>query len=299
MVYDSGSFSLSQTCLEDKPTVLCTALKFEATGVLDAGYSFERVPLKLANTLAPDALSGELQGDVQGHGRVRRGADGQWIGDLAVTSQSARLVMAQGEAVPAAAALANQGTLLIYEDLVMQADFAGMKANAKLTAKLAHGGSVSASMTASELNAPAPRIAGKIHAAMPTLAPFGAFVPAVANLDGAVNAEIDVGGTMARPEFTGSIDATKLQADLGGLGIKLRDGRVRGEARGTGGFKLDGEVASGNGRLEFDGTMNERGVVDLKIVGRELPGRGHSRRQRDRDAGPFAHGRFEGLSTSR
>ena len=142
---------------------------------------------------------------------------------------------------PAAAALANQGTLLIYEDLDMQADFAGMKANAKLTAKLEHGGSLSASMTASDLNAPAPRIAGKIDAAMPTLAPFGAFVPAVANLDGAVNAEIEVGGTMAKPEFTGNIDATKLQADLGALGIELRDGKVRGEARRTGGFKLDGE----------------------------------------------------------
>ena len=94
VVYDAGSFSLSQTCLEDKPTVLCTAMKFEATGALDAGYSFERVPLKLANTLAPDALAGELQGEVQGHGRVRRGADRQWIGDLAVTSESARLVMA-------------------------------------------------------------------------------------------------------------------------------------------------------------------------------------------------------------
>ena len=230
-MYDAGSFSLSQTCLEDKPTVLCSAMKFEASGALDAGYSFERVPLKLANTLAPDALAGELQGEVQGHGRVRRGADGQWIGDLAVTSESARLVMAQGDAAPAAAALANQGTLLIYENLDMQADFAGMKANAKLTAKLAHGGSVSASMTASDLNAPAPRIAGKIQAAMPTLAPFGAFVPAVANLDGAVNAEIEVGGTMAEPEFTGNVDATKLQADLGDLGIKLRDGRVRGEAR--------------------------------------------------------------------
>ena len=101
MVYDAGSFSLSQTCLEDKPTVLCSAMKFEASGALDAGYSFEHVPLKLANTLAPDALAGELQGEVQGHGRVRRGADGQWIGDLAVTSESARLVMAEGEEDPA------------------------------------------------------------------------------------------------------------------------------------------------------------------------------------------------------
>jgi translocation and assembly module TamB len=260
MVYDRGSFSLSQTCLEDKPTVLCSALKFEASGALDAGYSFERVPLKLANALAPDALAGELQGEVQGHGRVRRGTNGQWIGDLAVTSESGRLVMAEGA----------EGTLLIYENLDIQADFAGMKANARLTASLAHGGSLSTSLTASDLNAPAPRITGKIEAAMPTLAPFGAFVPAVANLDGAVAAKIEIGGTVAAPEFTGDVDATKLQADLGALGIKLREGALHGVAQRGGGFKLDGTVASGKGRLEFGGSMDEHGEVDVKMSGKEF-----------------------------
>ncbi|HEU4779222.1 MAG TPA: translocation/assembly module TamB domain-containing protein [Steroidobacteraceae bacterium] len=270
VVYDAGNFSLSQTCLEEAPTVLCSAMKFEASGALDAGYSFERVPLKLANSLAPDALAGVLQGEAQGHGRVRRGTDGQWIGDLAVTSESARLVMTEGEGMPAAAALADQGTLLIYENLDLQVDFAGMKANAKLTAKLAHGGSVSALLTASDLNAPAPHIAGNIDATMPTLAPFGAFVPAVANLDGAVEAKIEIAGTTDAPEFTGNVDATKLKADLGALGIELRDGAVRGEAKRTGGFNLAGGVSSGKGRLEFDGAMDEHGVVDVKITGKDF-----------------------------
>jgi len=274
IAYDAGNFSLSQTCLEDEPTVLCSAMKFEASGAIDAGYSFEKVPLKLANALAPDALAGELQGDVQGHGRVRRGADGQWIGDLAVTSESARLVLAQGEeegeAKLAATKLATEGSLLIYENLDLQADFAGMKANAKLSAKLAHGGNVNASITASDLNAPAPHIAGLIMATMPTLAPFGAFVPAVANLDGAIKADIEVGGTTAKPEFTGNVDATKLQADLGALGIKLRDGRLLGEARRGGGFKLAGSVASGKGHIELDGAMDERGVIEAKVIGQNF-----------------------------
>jgi len=226
------------------------------------------VPLKLANALAPDKLSGELQGDVQGHGRVRRDDKGQWIGDLAVTSESARLVVAEGDET--VAPLATQGTLLIYQDLDLQADFAGMKATAKLTAKLEHGGTVNASLTASELNAPAPRIAGKINAAMPTLAPFGAFVPTVSSLDGTVNAQIEIGGTTLKPEFTGNVDATKLQADLGKVGIELRDGSVRGEAKRTGGFNLAGGVASGKGRLEFEGTMDERGVVDVKVGGQNF-----------------------------
>jgi translocation and assembly module TamB len=277
LVLEKGNVSLSQTCLEEKPTVLCSAMKFEASGALDAGYSFEHVPLKLANSLAPEALSGQLQGEVQGHGRVRRGADRQWIGDLAVTSESARLVVAtegeggDGAGVNSVAApLAPQGTLLIYENLDMQADFAGMKATAKMTAKLDHGGSVSANVTATDLNAPAPKLAGRIDAAMPTLAPFGAFLPAVANLDGTVNAQIDIGGTIPKPEFTGNVDATKLQADLGALGIELRDGRVRGEAKRTGGFNLEGSVASGKGHLEFEGTMDERGVVDVKVLGQNF-----------------------------
>ena len=38
-------------------------------------------------------------------------------------------------------------------------------------------------------------------------------------------------GTVAAPEFTGNVDATKLQADLGQLGIELREGEARAEAR--------------------------------------------------------------------
>jgi hypothetical protein len=99
-------------------------MKFEASGVLDAGYSFERVPLKLANTLAPARLPASCKARCRATAAYA-GTDGQWIGDLAVTSESARLVMATGEELPAAAALANQGTLLIYENLDMQADFRG------------------------------------------------------------------------------------------------------------------------------------------------------------------------------
>jgi translocation and assembly module TamB len=83
-------------------------------------------------------------------------------------------------------------------------------------------------------------------------------------------AQIEIGGTSAAPEFTGSVDATKLQADLGALGVKLREGSVRGEARRGGGFKLDGGVVSGKGRLEFGGTMDEHGEVDVKVSGKDF-----------------------------
>ena len=61
--------------------------------------------------------------------------------------------------------------------------------------------------------------------------------------------------------------ATRLQADLGQLGIELREGEVQAQAARGGGFTLDGRVTSGKGQLEFQGAMSERGVVDVRIDG--------------------------------
>ena len=45
---------------------------------------------------------------------------------------------------------------------------------------------------------------------------------------------------------------------------------MRGEARRSGGFKLAGSVGSGKGRIEFDGSLDERGEVDVKISGQDF-----------------------------
>ena len=81
-------------------------------------------------------------------------------------------------------------------------------------------------MALSNLTAAAPALRGDISASMPTLAPFAAFVPTVANIDGAVDAKLQIAGTTAAPEVTGNVQATRLQADLGQLGIELREGEV-------------------------------------------------------------------------
>jgi translocation and assembly module TamB len=263
----NGSFDITQTCLDDGDSVLCAAAKIEASGAIEGGYSFEKVPLALANAIAPDAMPGQLRGEVAGHGGIRRGADGQWLGDAKITSPSARLVMVDEGAETTAL---GQRTWLIYENLELQADLRGMNATASLTAVLMNGGSLKANFGASNLTAEAPAIEGRIEASFPTLAPFGAFVPTIANLDGAVNADIRVSGTIKAPEVTGNVDAQRLQADLGELGIELRDGRVEAEAKRGGGFRLAASVASGKGHLELAGTMSDRGVIDAKILGQNF-----------------------------
>jgi translocation and assembly module TamB len=267
VVYDAGAFSISRACLADADSELCIAANTQANGALDASYSFEKVPLALANAVAPDAMPGQLRGEVQGRGKIRRDADGLWFGDAEVSSAGARLVMLDEE--PGETALGQQ-TFLLYENLGLKAGLEGNRADARLTASLDHGGKLEGSVALGQLTSAAPTLDGSLTASMPTLAPFAAFVPTVANLDGSVDAKLRIGGTTAAPEITGNVDATKLQADLGELGIELRDGEVRGEAARGGGFRLSGRVNSGKGHVAFNGEMTGRGVVDVAINGKNF-----------------------------
>jgi len=264
VVYDAGAFNISRACLADADSSLCIAANSKANGELDASYSFDKVPLALANAIAPDAMPGQLRGEVQGSGKIRRAADGQWFGDADVTSPGARLVMLDEE--PGDTALGQQ-TFTLYENLRISANLQGNRAEARINAALDHGGKLEGRLGIAQLASPAPTLDGDVAASMPTLAPFAAFVPTVANVDGSVEGKLRIGGTTAAPEFTGNLDAKRLQADLGELGIELREGVVRGEAAPGGGFKLDGRVNSGKGHVAFEGGMSSRGVVDLKIHG--------------------------------
>lgn len=265
---DAQAYEITEACLaDDLKAALCVAARAEPSGALDASYSFEHVPLGLANAFAPEAMPGQLRGEVNGRGAVKHGADGQWTGDARVTSPDAHLVMTDEQ--PGESAL-GQHTWLLYRNLDVTAQLRGTEATANVTAGLQNDGKLDARLRATDLMAAAPGIGGEIDASLPTLAPFAGFVPTIGNLDGNVVAKIQLGGTVQAPEITGTVNAQKLQADLGELGIELRDGRVEAEAQRGGGFLLAGSVASGKGHLEFKGTMSERGVVDVKVLGQNF-----------------------------
>ncbi len=263
---DANRYEISEACFDADKGALCAAGKAEASGAVAAHYSFEKVPLGLASALAPDALPGQLQGEVNGRGDVVRGADGAWTGQARIESAEARLAMD----VDSGADKLGQQSWLLYKDLAVDAQLHGLTASARLSAGLQDGGTLKATVEARDLAAAAPAISGQIDASLPTIAPFAGFVPTVGNLDGSVSAHIQLGGTVQAPEITGTVDAKQLQADLGELGIELRDGRVEAEAKRGGGFLLAGSVASGKGHLEFKGTMSERGVVDVKVLGQNF-----------------------------
>ena len=243
-------------------------------------------------------MPGQLRGELSGAGKVRRGADGQWLGDAHIASPAARLVMLDEEARRIGAGSAHLAALRKprCSTPISQARGPTQRDMPRWITAASSRASFSAQQSRRRRRR---RFAATVDASMPTLAPFAAFVPTVANLDGAVNAKIQIGGTIAAPEFTGNVDAHRLQADLGQLGIELREARRAPRRSAAAVSSWPGSVASGKGHLEFAG-HDERARRGRRADPRpELPGGRHPGGQRDRHAGPDADRRSQGLSTAR
>ena len=283
-----AAFSISQACLVDTAR-LCAAVNSKPAS-LNASYSFEHVPLELANTLAPDVLPGELQGEVRVMAGRRR--DGQWFGDC-VTSSPPACVMAQarrGAAPGGAREPAHASALRGSGHPGRPRRHAGQREAEREAGPWRPHGRVDDGLGSQRGRA---ALAGKIHAAMPTLAPFGAFVPAVANLDGRWMRR-SRSAARSRPEFTGNVDATRLQADLGELGIELREGRgARRGARAAASRSTATSLRQGTAGIpRLDDRARRRRP---EIVRREFPGGRHAGGQRRHHAGPGAHRRSRAI----
>ena len=105
---------------------------------------------------------------------------------------------------------------------------------------------------------------------MPSLAPFGGFVPTVANLDGQATAEILVGGTVAAPEITGNVDATRCRRTwaISASNYAMAGCAARRAAAAASSSRAS--VASGKGHVELAGAMDEHGVIDAHILGQNF-----------------------------
>src|SRR5688572_9834411 len=62
VAYVDGDFTIGESCLVQNQAALCVNADLRKDGVIRAGYSFERVPLGLANMFAAEAMPGQLRG---------------------------------------------------------------------------------------------------------------------------------------------------------------------------------------------------------------------------------------------
>lgn len=116
-------------------------------------------------------------------------------------------------------------------------------------------------------------LTGRVKAALPDVSGFVAWLPEVSTLEGALQADLALAGTIAQPAVTGDFAFTGGAADIPVAGISLRNIVVNAvtDASAPERIALSGGLESGEGRLKLSGEIDvARSTADMKLIGDRL-----------------------------
>jgi translocation and assembly module TamB len=269
IVLGKGAAELSQACLVDGRIELCAAGALHPDGGLRASYSLANLPLALGNALATAELPIKLDGTLQGHGEIRRTAEGELFGDVLIESETGS-ISRQLAATPGDETQEAPQKLLTYHGLRINATLSGPDARAAFDSQFEPNGTLHAEGSVHDLGRAESSISARVRGRIPDLAPLGVFVPQLANVHGSVDADITVAGTAQAPELSGLVNASGLAADVPAIGLRLKNGQLQARPSPSGEIGIDGSIVSGDGKLAFTGKANRSGRVEMHVGGQRF-----------------------------
>ncbi len=153
-------------------------------------------------------------------------------------------------------------------------------------------------------------LSGHVVANFSNLSLVEAFVPDLDNVRGSLNADLTLGGTVAKPAVNGSAQLQQAQADVPAYGLQIRQVALTAKSAGTGPIQIEGTARSGKGTVTIGGGLSLDGspskltldgrnfqvsnTKEIKAVASPIPGGGDERppdRRHRRHHHPRADGR--------
>jgi translocation and assembly module TamB len=265
VTFNPRAFSVSQSCLAGEQISACIAAAQDESGELNAKYTLEHLPLGLVAALAMPDLPLRIEAVIEGNGDIRRTKEGTLFGEAHVSSASGRVSEA-GAAPQEDAADA----LLTYENLKLDAQLAGETAQGTLSSSLNNGGTLAGEVMLANLSGAAATIDGNAKLAIPDLSPVGLFVPQLANVKGAGEANVTVTGTIVEPQISGTAQLRQLAAEVPQVGLKLHDGEIQADIKPGNAIELTGKLSSGDGQVAINGHTDDAGVMFVTVQGKNF-----------------------------
>jgi translocation and assembly module TamB len=242
--YQQGAIAMSELCLTAGDPLLCASASQDRSGNLDASYRLHALPLELvlnAAGLTQPQLPVLASGELQGQGRIQRSAKGQLSGNAAITSTSGSVTYTDRPGQP----------LLAYTGLALNAQLAPGRTQVTVHAGLDHGGRIDGEVT---LSGAPQTLSGQLQLHVGNLAFIELLTAEVADVQGQLNGQFDLGGTLQQPSITGHAGARDFAAEVPAAGLKLTQGQLTVSTTDARTFRLDGTVTSGKGSVTLAGT---------------------------------------------
>jgi translocation and assembly module TamB len=242
LAYKAGALSMTDLCLTAGDPLLCVAANQDKGGNLDASYRLRRVPLALLMTAA-EAGSTPMRADgmIEGDGSIRRTAAGALSGQASITSPHGTIVYPDRSDQP----------LLVYDNLALNAQLAPDNQRVTVNATLNDGGTLAGNVLVTGAQQ---ALGGNVALHLKNLSVIELFTTELAAVKGGLDANFNLGGTVAAPAITGQALLGGFAAEVPSAGLKLHDGRVSVSTTDATNYAVDGTIQSGEGSLGIKGT---------------------------------------------
>lgn len=252
----SRASDLARNCWhDDRHHGFCLSAR-STRGTWKAELSLESLPLALADAYLGDSveLRGTTDGSIRAHG-TRQGFDA--VSEIHVGAGSVTRNVA------------GKPQRFEFREAGLETRLDPQNAETHIGLILPGGGALDATLAVPWRKNTKPT--GHLHlvAHLPDLSGLGALTPAVGDVGGRLDANLDIRGSLEAPRFQGHLQLAELRARLTRFGTRITRGELRLQGSGSG-VRITGQVHDAkNGTLHVEGTLQRASNwrLDAKIKG--------------------------------
>ncbi|KAA2284277.1 translocation/assembly module TamB domain-containing protein [Arenimonas fontis] len=214
----------------------------------EARLQAEALPLSLLQPWLPqdEGVPMHLAGSVDGEALLRQGRDGFWRGQGQLRSGEGALRLDEQ----------SDRVVFGYSALSLDWTLDGDALQATLSAGLADEGKVTARLAAGLADTAA--LDGDLALDVRNLTWLELFSEDLASPRGRLHGRMQLTGTRGEPQLSGQARLGAFEAELPALGLQLREGEFTLDGQADGSTRLSGQLRSGEGLLQVEGSLNLR-----------------------------------------
>ncbi|MGB4859672.1 MAG: translocation/assembly module TamB domain-containing protein [Dokdonella sp.] len=259
LAWDGKKFTASDTCLVGDTMRLCVSGDGGADGSIDARYRLEELPLALITKLAASDAPIRATGTIDGNGSILRTAKGALSGNANISSATGRIdwVGADG---------AEPREMLSYTAFAINADLGTNATAATVKANLDHQGNIDGRIAINGPLEASSGLSGQLSMKLNSLEFIELFTSEVANVQGRVEADYSIAGTLGQPALNGALRLRDFASEVPIAGLKLSNGDISVRALDAQQFVVEGSIKSGKGTLQFGGNGGLESDAPIKVT---------------------------------